>query len=564
MLIAYLSYMLRSALIIFGNLLKKGFRPPDYVVFTLHGSYPDLSQPPEGFLQKMVKARMKSLQELENDFGIVGKIPTVKGIILKLSSPTLSLSQVQSLTEMIKELKARGKEVIIWSAFYDTHTYFLATAGDRILLQKGGIIYTLGFAKEQLSMKKALDWCGIELDVVRVSPYKSALDPFIQTDMSEEVKNMIGWLLDSYYEQLVRAIGRGRNLEGEKVHDLIKKTPLFGEEAVEAGAVDHIVNAEELPKLLGSKDKPVLLSSWAECSRRFPRPLPSPPGKCIAVLRIQGNIVEGKSQRPPTRPPIPIPFLFNEQTGDLSFVQQARMAIRDKRVRGVLLYIDSGGGSASASEAITSILKQVAAQKPLVAMLGSMAGSGGYYVATPASFIVAQPGTLTGSIGVISAKIVNSRFLERILFNRETIRRGQNDLFRSPEEPFTEEERKKVWQYIRHVYELFVQHVAHSRNLSPEAVNQVGDGKVWTGEQALEHGLVDKLGGLEAALSKLRKLANLPPNTPLIEIPVPRWETAPLTTTSDWLHYALSCMDQIKKSPVLMAGPLYFHQPWKR
>lgn len=562
MLISYLLYMLRAALIIMGNLLKKGLRPPDYVVFTLHGTYPDLRQPPEGFLQKMVKARVKSLQELENEFRIVGKSPRVKGVILKLSNLALSLSQVQSLTEMIKELKARGKEVITWSAFYDTHTYILATAGDRILLQRGGIIHTLGFAERQLYMKKALDWCGIELDVVRISPYKSALDRFSRTDMSEEVKKMTGWLMDSYYEQLVRAIARGRNLEEEEVHDLIKNTPFFGEKAIDAGVVDHIVNAEDLPKFLGSKDKPVLLSSWAECSRRFPRPLPPLPGKYIAVLRVQGNIVDGKSQRPPARPPLPIPFLFNEQTGDLSFVQQARQAIRDKRIRAVLLYIDSGGGSASASEAITSILKQVAAQKPLVAMLGTMAGSGGYYVATPASFIVAQPGTITGSIGVISAKIVNSRFLERLLFNREIIGRGQKDPFRSSEERFTEEERKKVWQYITHVYELFVRHVADSRNITSDAVDRVGGGKVWTGEQALEHGLVDKLGGLETALSKLRKLANLPPNTPLIEIPGPKWETAPLTTTTAWIDYALSNMDQFKNSRILMAGPLYFHQPW--
>ena len=556
--------MLRSVLILLGNLLKKGLRPPDYVIFTLHGAYPDLRQPPEGFWQKMVRARVKSLQELEYEFQTVGKSPRVKGVILKLSSLSLSLSQVQSLTEMIERLQGKGKEVVTWATSFDAHTYTLATAGNRILLQKGGVINTLGFAARQLYMKKALDWCGIEFDVVQVSPYKSALDRFTRSDMSKEVREMTEWLMDSHYQQLVRAIARGRNLEDEKVHALIKKTPLFGEKAVDAGAVDHIVNAEDLPKFLGSKEKPVRLASWAECSRRFPRALPPPPGKYIAVLRVQGNIVDGKSRRPPTRPPLPLPFLFNEQTGDLNFVQQARQVIRDKRARAVLLYIDSGGGSAAAAEAITSILQKVAARKPLVAMLGAVAGSGGYYVATPASYIVAQPGTLTGSIGVISAKLVNSRFLERLLLKRETIRRGQNDLFYSPEEHFTEEEREKAWEYIMHVYELFIGHVAQSRKMNPAAVDRVGGGRVWTGEQALEHSLVDELGGLEAALLQLRKLAGLPHNTPILEIPAPKWETAPLSATTGWIDYALDNMDQINKGQVLLAGPLYFHQPWER
>ncbi len=560
MFISYPLYILRSVLTITGNILKKGLRPPDYIIFTLQGSYPDLRLPPEGFIQKKLKARVKSLQELEKDFQSVGRSPRIKGVILILGSLALPLSQIQTLTQMIKDLQNRGKEVITWATNYDTQSYSLAAAGDRILLQEGGIIYTLGFANRHLYMKNALDWCGIEFDVVQISPYKSAMEQFVRSDMSKEVREMIDWLMDSHYQQFVRAISQGRKLDEKSVQKLIGQTPLYGENAINAGAVDDIVNAENLSAFLGSEKKPARLASWDECGKSLPRPLPPAPGKHIALLRVQGNIVDGKNQRPPGRPPLPIPFLFDEQTGDLSFVQQARQVLKDKKAGAVLLYIDSRGGSAASSEAITAILQKIAAKKPLVALMGSVAGSGGYYVATPASYIVAQPATITGSIGVISAKIVNSRLMERLLLNRETIRRGQKDLFASPEEPFTDEEREKAWDFINYIYGLFIKRVADSRNMNTEDVDLVGRGKVWTGEQALEHGLVDELGGLETALTRLRKEANLPQSAPLVEMPFPRRETAPITAATNWLNYALDNLARMQKSQALLAGPLYFHQ----
>lgn len=560
-LISYLVYFVHLVLIIIGNALKKGIRAPDYVIFTLQGDYPDLRQPPGSFLQQRLRGRVKSLQELEKDFQAVAKSPQVRGVILHIGKLDLSLSQVQSLTQMINDLQASGKEVIAWATGYYTNSYLLAAAGDRILLQEGGIIYTLGFTNRALYMKDTLDWCGIEFDVVRISPYKSALDQLTRSDMSGEVREMINWLIDSHYRQFTRSIARGRSLDEVKVQTLIEQTPLSGQKAIDTGAIDGIVSAEDLPAFLGSGDKPARLANWDECRKSFPHSLPAAPGKYIAVLRVEGNIVDGKSQRPPARPPLPIPFLFNEQTGDLTFVQQARRVLRDSRAKAVLLYIDSGGGSASSSEAMASILQKIAAKKPLVALMGSVAGSGGYYVATPASYLVARPATVTGSIGVISAKIVNSRLLERLLLNRETIRRGQKDLFGSPEERFTAEEREKAGEYISQVYQLFVKRVADSRKMSADAVDQIGGGKVWTGEQALNNGLVDELGGLKAALGKLCQLANLPENTPLVETPYPKRNNAPLPTAAGWIDYTLDNLAQFREQQALLAGPLYFHLP---
>ena len=561
MLIAYPLYILRLLFTIAANILRKGLHPPEYVTFTLHGSYTDLRRPPEGFLQSRLSPREKNLQDLTRDLKTAAANSQVKGIILFLNKPGLTLSQVQSLIRVIEKIRAGDKEVITWSTNYDTLSYCLAAAGSRVLLQEGGVVYTLGFASRQLYMKEALAWCGVEFDVIRVSPFKSALDRLIRSDMSDEVREMTEWLISSYYRQFIEAIARGRNLDEIEAGKLVEKTPLFGDKAVEAGAIDKVVNAEDLPVYLGSRDNPTRLASWNECNKCFTRPLPPPPGKYIAILRVQGNIVDGKSSRPPGRPPLPAPFIFNEQTGDLSFVRQARAALRNRRVRAVLLYIDSGGGSAASSESITSILGKLAAKKPLVALMGSVAASGGYYVATAASHIVAEQATITGSIGVIAAKVVNTRLLEKLLLNRETIERGKKDLFASQDEPFTEEERSKALGFINHIYELFLKRVADSRSMEHKVVEEVGGGKVWTGQQALEHGLVDELGGLEAALARLRREAGLPENTPLIDIPYPRRDTAPLPVSSGWIEFALNNLNQFQDGKALLVGAPYFQRP---
>ena len=557
---SWLVYLVRLCFISAGNLLKKGMPSPDYVFYTLQGHPADLKAAPQSFLEKRMRPRDRSLQEIETDFRRIAAAPGVKGIILHPVNFTLSFSQAQSLMDMIKKLREAGKEVFTWAAAYDTAAFCLAAAGEKILLQEGGAVYSLGFASRQLFMKNALQWCGIELDAVRVGPYKTALDRYTHARMSEEARRMTEWLLDSHYKQLVEAIARGRKMTTEEVGALIEKTPLCGEKAVNAGAVDKIINAEDLPGYLGGS-KPVRLVAWEECSRTFSRPLPLKPGKFIALLRVEGSIVEGYSSRPPSRPPLPLPFLFNERTGHLTFVRQARQIRKNRRIKAVLLYINSGGGSAAASEAIWAALDKVAAQKPVVALMGSVAGSGGYYVATPALYIVARPSTITGSIGVIMAKVVDSRLLNRLLLKRETVFRGEKDLFASTDEPFTDEERKKARALIDDIYTLFIRRVSDSRSLTAEEVENIGGGRVWTGEQALGHGLVDKLGGLETALSHLRDLAKLPAGTPLVEMPLPGRETAPPPVASSWLNYALEGLSLPGNGRALLVDPLFFFRP---
>jgi protease-4 len=242
-------------------------------------------------------------------------------------------------------------------------------------------------------------------------------------------------------------------------------------------------------------------------------------------------IIDGHSQRPPFNLPFPVPLFWDERAGDLSVVQAARRVLKDNRAAAAVLYVNSRGGSATASEAMRLALAKLAEKKPLVVSMGAVAGSGGYWVSTPGKVILSQPNTITGSIGVLTGKFHDAGLLDRLLVGRESISRGEHALIFSPERAFSDKEREIVGQSMRRTYAMFLDRVSQSRGLEQEAVDAIGAGRVWTGRQALEKGLVDEIGGLERALEKARQLAGLdehastrffyPSKDPIAPIPAP-------------------------------------------
>src|SRR4029077_21243933 len=209
-------------------------------------------------------------------------------------------------------------------------------------------------------------------------------------------------------------------------------------------------------------------------------------------------------------PPFEIPLVGDDRAGDLTVVQVARQVAADKRAAAVVLYVNSRGGSSTASEAMRRALQTISARKPVVVVMGPVAGSGGYDVATPGAWIIARPGTLTGSIGVLGGKIVTGALWSKLLFNRETIAFGEHVTINSDERPYSDVERDIVRREIDHIYRSFLDVVATARKMSVEQLRPNADGKVWTGRQALARGLVDELGGLDAGVRKARSLAACP------------------------------------------------------
>ena len=232
----------------------------------------------------------------------------------------------------------------------------------------------------------------------------------------------------------------------------------------------------------------------------------------------------------------------------------ARQLAGDKRAAAVVLYVNSRGGSSTASEAMRLALKVVAARKPIVVVMGAVAGSGGYWIATPGSWIVARPSTLTGSIGVLTGKIVTGAMWQKLLFNRETIAFGDRVTMYSDERPFNEEERGIVRSDIERIYSVFLDVVARARRMTPDELGPIAQGKVWTGRQALERRLVDEMGGLDAGITKARTLAGLKDDAPVREVRGPKRMVPPLaaaTAAAGWFGYVLEGLNLLNRAPAL-------------
>jgi len=403
----------------------RAHRPaPDYVVFTLDGDYPDLP-PPRNFLQQRFLPPVASLHDLGEQFAAVAGDGRVRGVVLHLRPLALSLAQLQALRGHVLALRAAGKRVVAWSHSLDTANYFVASAADEILLQPGAVVAPLGLRRRYAFLADALDRVGLRYDVVPISPYKSAGDMFTRTEMSDAVREMANWLIETDFQELVAAIADGRGVSPDRAREIIDQSPYTDLQALGARVVDAVVGEEDLPTRLGDAGTPARLAAWEQCRRHLLLPRPPRGGRHVALIRIEGLIVDGHSEQPPMPYPVPMPLVGGARAGDLTVVQDARAAQEDDQVAAVVVYIDSPGGSATASEAISAALARLAEKKPVVAVMGPVAASGGYYVATPARWIVAQPSTLTGSIGVVSGKFVSAGLLDRMRLHRETLTRGQ-------------------------------------------------------------------------------------------------------------------------------------------
>jgi protease-4 len=517
--LAWLAATLRAAL----------GRPPDYVTFLVEEELPALPDPPVQWWQRFFSRGRLSIRELGDRFDAIGRDARFKGVILHLRPVPLTMAGAQELRELIAKLRAAGKRVVAWAPAYTTTTYYVACACDEICLLPSGMVMPLGFTATGLFLAQALARVGIQADFVQVSPYKSAADTLTKSKMSDELREQLGWLLASQNDELIGAVADARKVDKQAAQQLVDGSPYTDDQARANGLVDAVIAEEQLPEHLGA-GRSATLAEWDQARRKLRRPAPAPGrGRYVAIIRIEGTIIDGRSGRPPVKPPIEVPLVGDARAGDLTVVQVARQVAADRRAAAAVLYVNSRGGSSTASEAMRQALQVIAKSKPLVVVMGPVAASGGYWVATPGRWVVARPSTLTGSIGVLSGKLVTGGLWSKLMANRETIALGRHATIESDERPFSAEERQIVQAQIDHVYSLFLELVAGARKLPRADVEQVAAGKVWTGRQALDRKLLDELGGLEAGIARARSLAGLPERTPAREVHPPKKSAAPKT-----------------------------------
>ena len=564
----------RNTRLRFGNALKRRFRKQlPYLVFDLQGDLPEYTPPPprwQRFLPMLGLPRSSSslsLADLRNAFDRIAADPRAPGVVLRLDELNVRWATAQTLRGLIATLRAAGKRVLVHcAADFDPLTYFVATAADEIYLAPPATWQVLGLRSESVFLKDALDLWGIQAEVVAVSPYKGAAGTLSRTSMSDEQREMLSWLLDGFYNALVNAIAEGRNLPPEEVRALIDRAPLTAEETTQAGLVDAVLYLDELPARLtlhdqkdfgpGEGDDPDqtpdlshVLIPFDEGRRALLAPIRKRSGKFIALISIEGTIVPGESRDIPA--PLPIPVLGNQQAGADSVAQAFREIEADPRFAAVVLYVNSPGGSALASDLIWREVERVRRKKPVVVYMGNTAASGGYYVSATADWIVAQPLTVTGSIGVIFMKLLTTGLFSIFSANRESIQRGAHAGLFSDSLPLDEERRAVVEKTVRETYDLFKTRVlAGRKRLTPNTLEPIAGGRVWLGEQALEHGLVDELGDLMRAVDKAKALVELPAAlwTPVAwvsggkdgALPAP----FPAETPREWVTYFRRLMDE--------------------
>jgi protease IV len=550
---------LRRGVVTFGNRLRRRYTDLDYVMLNLPDAMPPLPESRSWIRQRLQGPPPLSLLDLDRIFERIADDPRPKGVILMMRGLMMSLADLETLRQSIFRLRGRGKRVVCYAQMYGLGQYFVASACDEILIQPGGELMTVGLREEAMFLKDTLDTIGVQLDVVAISPYKGAYDRLSRSTMSPEGREQLEWILDSRYEILLNGFAQGRGWTHEQARAFVDTSPHLDTAALAAGYVDGVLNEEALAAHLGVKH----LVTWKSASKMLFVKLKKESDKYVALLRVAGLMISGESGEPPVNIPIPIPFVGGERAGDRTVVRHVRGLMKNENAAAVILFIDSGGGLATAAEAMTSALEELAKTRPVVVFMNSVAASGGYYIATAGRWIVAQPGTITGSIGVVTAKPVTSGLMERAHVNTVEFTRGANATLYSEAEPFTEEQRARVRGSITHIYGQFVRRVARSRKLSEEAVDALGGGRVWTGVQAKANGLVDEIGDLQAALKKARELANLPADTPLYRVegkgkPLPP-QVAEAANPAAALTYLLDNARSIANGSAQVIMPVWWH-----
>jgi protease-4 len=498
----------------FGNGLGNTSNVGEYATASISG----YAMPGIYRLKHAVSFRFESTPGVRHHTALLRKLwkvaddPDVAGVTFILrADPADSYAHAEELADAIRVLRARKKKVLCsWEDAGAKALYVCANA-DRIVVNPAGGLRYMGLKMQYIYLASLLGKLGIKAEFVRISDHKSAPEQFTNDHASEISKADHEDLLHEYEAVFTKDVATGRKMTEERVRQMTATGPFVPSEARAAGFIDGTAYDDELERamqdLVGQK---VGLEKYSEETMA---PTEFGIANRVALVYIQGDMVDGRSNH--------IPLLDVDLLGSYSIADTIKSVKDDATVKAVVLRIESPGGSSVAAEVMWRAIDQLAQKKPVIVSMGTVAASGGYYVAAPAKSIYALPLTMTGSIGVFYGKADLSGLLEKVGVNvdtyRTTPRADAESLFR----PFTEDERRALTVKIGQTYDIFLERVSKGRHLSKEEVDRVGQGRVWTGQEALDHHLIDHLGGLREALEEARRLGNLPGDAPIVELPKP-------------------------------------------
>lgn len=479
----------------------------------------------------------ESLAEAIGRLDNAAKDDAVTGVVLKIDGPSIGRGKLNEFRQAISRVKAKGKKVVAYLDSAGGGDYLVAAGCDEVVMPESGVLMLLGVRSEVSFYKNLFDMVGLKAEMLRVGEYKSAAEPYSRTEMSKEFREELEQVLGDFYDQMVEQVATGRGLTAEKVKAAIDNGPHTAAAAKELGLITRVAYEDELPGILkgnkadttikfakryGKKKIDTDFSGFAGMVKMMnmlmgmePQARSSKNPK-IAVIHATGMIMPGASSTD---------FLGDSTLGSDTLVKAIEKASSDPTVKAIVLRVDSPGGSALASDLIWRALEKV--EKPIVASMGDVAGSGGYYIAMGADTIFAEPGTITGSIGVVGGKIALEGLYNKIGITTSVVAHGKNSGINSMTTGFTDSERTAMTKLLLDIYKQFTEKAAKGRKMEYAKLEKLARGRIYSGATALKLGLIDKLGTLEDAVEHAKELAKLGPDDKVERLILPK-PTSPL------------------------------------
>lgn len=425
----------------------------------------------------------------------------IKGIYLDLGMITSSFATLEEIREALIDFKSDGKFILSYSEIYSQSAYYLASTADSIFLNPEGILEFSGLASQSMFFKGTLEKLGVEAQVIKVGTYKSAVEPFILDKMSEQNREQVSSFLGSIYDHFLLGVSASRNIPIDTLRAIANELRVQNaEDAVNTKLADGLKYKDEIisdlkTRLNIKKDKELNVVSIEKYNNPDAKTKSSSKDR-IAIIYANGDIISGEGS--------------DEQIGSEKISRAIRKVREDKKVKAVVLRVNSPGGSALASDVIWREVKLTKEVKPIMVSMGDVAASGGYYIACAADSIFAQPNTITGSIGVFGIiPNMENFFNSKLGITFDVVKTAEFADLGNVSRPLTASERSIIQQQVNRIYHTFTQKVADGRKLDRTYVDSVGQGRVWTGAQALELGLVDRLGSIEDAIKAAAKKAEI-------------------------------------------------------
>ena len=464
-----------------------------YLYLGLEGEIPENPTPDLG---SFFGARPTGLRTIVESLDRAAADPDVKGVMLRVGLLTTSWGRVQEVRDAILRFRESGRPAYAHVEFCGNKEYYLATACSKIYAVPTGILTVSGLAAEITFFRDTLDKLGIEAQFEAVGKYKNAPNQFTEAGLTEPHREQMGALLDGLFEQYLTGIASGRSKTEDEVRELLDRGLFDASQALEAGLVDELLYRDQVEAQLDGAQRVSPNRYVGEGSR-----LGIFGGPKVALIYAVGDIMPGESQDGA--------FGGASSVGADTVSRALRQARRNSSIKAIVVRVDSPGGSGTASDVIWREIGLAREAKPVVISMGDVAASGGYYIAMGSSAIVAQPGTLTGSIGVYGGKFNLKGLYDKLGVTKAILTRGKHaDMF-SEYRAWNEDERRQFRRIQEAFYEDFLKKVADGRGKTKEQVHEVAQGRVWTGEDALRLGLVDRLGGLDAALAVAKEKAGI-------------------------------------------------------